>query len=68
MTELEPKRQRERVVRQAMASSALEGLIAAKALQENLISYVEGTTTLEQILTAAQARHAPKSPEKTNRK
>mgnify|MGYP006392482765 CR=1 FL=1 len=61
MTELEPRRRRERAARNAMASSALEGLVASKVLQENLHRYVEGTISLEQILKATQARHTPES-------
>ena len=61
MTELELRQRRERAARNAMASSALEGLVAPKVLQENLHRYVERTTSLEQILKAKQARHTPES-------
>jgi len=58
MTELELRQRRARAAHNAMASSALEGLVAPKVLQANLHRYVEGKTSLEQILKAAQARYA----------
>jgi hypothetical protein len=41
-----------------MASSALEMLVASKVLQADLHRYVGVTTSLEQMLKAAQAHYA----------
>lgn len=64
--ELELRKRRERVAHNAMASSALEGLVASKVLQANLHRYVEGTISLEQMLKAAQTRHTPESSKMPN--
>lgn len=66
MTEVELRQRRARAAHNAMASSTLEGLVASKVLQENLHRYVEGTTSLEQMLKAAQARHTPESSKMPN--
>ncbi|WP_169446951.1 antitoxin VbhA family protein [Perlucidibaca piscinae] len=57
MTELQLRQRRERATRNAVASAALEGLVVPKALQTSFRQYVEGTTSLEEILQAAQARY-----------
>lgn len=66
MPDLELRKRRERAAHNAMASSALEGLVASKVLQANLHHYVEGTISLEQMLKAAQARHTPESSKITD--
>lgn len=58
MTEFELRQRRERAARSALASSTLEGLLPSKGLQTSLHNYIEGTTSLEQMLKDAQARHA----------
>jgi len=58
MTEQEVKQQRARAVQNALASSALEGLLPSKTLQAGLKHYKEGGSSLEQLLQDAQARHA----------
>lgn len=58
MTESDLKLRRERAARNAVATSALEGILPSQAIKTSLRQYVDGSLSLEQMLKAAQTRYA----------
>lgn len=58
MTESELRLRRQRAAQNAVATSALEGVVPSKVIKASFRSYVEGNMSLEQMLKAAQTRYA----------
>ncbi len=52
------RKQREREVREAAASVALEGFKCSPEQDADFAAYVRGETTIEEILARTRARHA----------